>query len=283
MHPHFDIRNFKDNMASVVQKMPAFQHEFYAIAIRKKGAGIATTGNFESEHHQEIFFNSPFQIISWDIMPDWEGYYLMFSSDFVAQSKLLQNLIIDFPFLTIDKTMPFGVNHQELQFFHTLFEQIASEYYGNQEDAFQFIEAQVYLMLLQIKRCYRKLGLDAHVAAEIRNSNVRLFSRFRSMIEVSFSEQRSHPSMNPHSTKSYAAQLHIHPNYLNATVKKVTGKTALQHIHEHIIYKAKSYLLQTSLSVKEIAYQLHFESPNRFNAFFKKHVNQTPLAYREQA
>ena len=80
-HPHFDIRSFEENMPIVVHVMEPFRHEFYAIAIKSQGKGVAYTG-----HHKKfpkgstIFFNSPFQILSWDIVPDWEGYYIMYPS-----------------------------------------------------------------------------------------------------------------------------------------------------------------------------------------------------------
>ena len=64
-------------------------------------------------------------------------------------------------------------------------------------------------------------------------------------------------------------------------VKGISGKTALQYIHHHLIHLAKSYLTQTNLSVKEIAYQLQFDAPNNFNNFFKKHTQSTPGAYRK--
>jgi AraC-like DNA-binding protein len=44
---------------------------------------------------------------------------------------------------------------------------------------------------------------------------------------------------------------------------------------------AKSLLRQTELSVKEIAYRLHFNEPTHFNAFFKKQTGFTPQQYRE--
>ena len=75
----------------------------------------------------------------------------------------------------------------------------------------------------------------------------------------------------------------MHPNHLNAVVKGITGQTALQFIHQHILQLAKAQLVQTHLSIKEIAYNLYFAAPNNFNNFFKKHTNQTPLRYRKAA
>ncbi|MEO1436603.1 MAG: hypothetical protein AAFV80_13780, partial [Bacteroidota bacterium] len=79
----YDVRRFEDNMATVHQRMPQFKHEFYAIALKLEGRGYVKTGNFATETPQAtVFFNSPYQILYWDIAPDWEGYYIIFSEDF---------------------------------------------------------------------------------------------------------------------------------------------------------------------------------------------------------
>ncbi|MDJ0645650.1 MAG: helix-turn-helix domain-containing protein, partial [Flavobacteriaceae bacterium] len=70
-------------------------------------------------------------------------------------------------------------------------------------------------------------------------------------------------------------------NHLNAIVKQITGHTAKKHIQNHLLQLAKSRLLQTEMSVKEIAYSLHFDAPNNFNSFFKKQTGQTPSTFRK--
>ncbi|MEJ7665538.1 MAG: helix-turn-helix domain-containing protein [Hymenobacter sp.] len=67
----------------------------------------------------------------------------------------------------------------------------------------------------------------------------------------------------------YADKLAIHPNHLNAAVKRATGKTAHELLHEHLLAIAKMLLSQTRLSAKEIAYQLAFKEPAHFANFFK--------------
>ena len=79
----FDTRSFEANMKTVHAKMPPFKHEFYAIAIRLEGSGIVSTGNYKTDALKAtVFFNSPYQILHWDIAPDWKGYYVIFSEEF---------------------------------------------------------------------------------------------------------------------------------------------------------------------------------------------------------
>ncbi|MBD0400273.1 AraC family transcriptional regulator [Flammeovirga sp. EKP202] len=283
-HPHFDIRNFEDNMGKVVESMPAFRHEFYSIAIKADGGGKAITG-----HHSDfpegvtIFFNSPFQILSWDIVPNWTGYYIVLSQDFLASSHYYDRLLDDFPFLKIDESIPFEIDQQDLPEIIGIYQRIHQEYHSDHEDKFQFIQVYVLQLLHQIKRLFQK-NVNHEVANEqIRSADLKLLSRFQKLIKTSFyPDAQLETFANLHSPSYYAGLLNIHPNHLNAVVKSITGKTALNHIHNHILKLAKAELLQTNKNVKEIAYSLHFEAPNNFSAFFKKNTKTTPGAYRKK-
>ena len=284
-YPDFDIRDFKDNMSTVVSSMPPFRHEFYAIALKIEGSGIARTG-----HHQDfpegstVFFNSPFQLISWDIAPNWEGFYIMFSQDFIAKSVYLQDILKHFPFLKIEKSIPFTIDQQDILEIVSIYTSILKEYNSNNADKFLIIESFVLLLLNFVKRYFNKT-MDLNVAKqEIRKTDLKLLARFQTLIETHF-----YPDSNiaidskVHLTSFYAEKLHIHPNHLNAVVKQITGQTAKQHVQKHVLNLAKSRLLQTDNSIKEIAYSLHFDSPNNFTNFFKKQEKVSPNTYRKEA
>ena len=284
-HPHFDIRSFEENMKVVKNKIPPFRHEFYAIAIKADGDGKAITG-----HHTDfpkgatIFFNSPFQIISWDIFPNWKGYYIMFSQDFIAQSRYFKNLLQDFPFLKIEKAIPFEIEQGDLQNILNIYSSIQKEYQSNADDKFQLIESMVLLLLNFVKRYFSKQVSEAEASSKIRAADLKLLARYQTLIQTSFYPTAKLETFAAlHSTSYYAQKLNVHPNHLNAVVKAISGITALGHIHHHLLQLAKSYLLQTELSVKEIAYTLYFDSPNNFSAFFKRNMEVTPLEYRQNS
>lgn len=265
--------------------MPPFRHEFYAIAIKADGDGKAITGEFtDFPDGTTIFFNTPFQLISWDIKPNWKGYYLIFSQDFIAQSSVLSNLLTLFPYLKFDKAIPFSIPKDQLPKVLSIYENIWTEYNGDASDKFQIIEAQVFLLLNHVKRFFEQ-QVDAQLASvSLKAADLKLLSRYQTLIQTSFyPNSKLETFSNLHSTSYYAQKLSVHPNHLNAVVKSVSGITALNHIHKHILSLAKSYLAQTDWSVKEIAYLLHFESPNNFSSFFKRQTGQTALEYREQA
>ncbi|MDN5202759.1 helix-turn-helix domain-containing protein [Fulvivirgaceae bacterium BMA10] len=284
-HPHFDIRSFEENMDTVHQQMPAFRHEFYAIAIKADGDGKVISGQFSDfPEGTSLFFNTPFQLLSWDIIPNWKGYYIMFSQDFVTQSNVLTQILDLFPFLKMEKSIPFNIPSGQLDKILSIYESIWQEYNSAASDKFQLIEAQVFLLLIHVKRLFEE-QIDSDLAeASLKAADLKLLSRYQTLIQTSFYPDVSLETFaNLHSTSYYAQKLSVHPNHLNAVVKNITGITALNHIHHHLLSLSKSYLAQTEWSVKEIAYTLHFESPNNFSSFFKRNTGLTPLEYRQQA
>ncbi|WP_422106324.1 helix-turn-helix domain-containing protein [Winogradskyella sp.] len=279
--PYFDVRSFEENMPTVVPKMPPFKHEFYAIAMKVEGSGKAITGHHSNfPEGATVFFNTPFQIVSWDILPDWQGYYLMFSKEFVTGSKHMQQLLEEFPFLKIDQSIPFKVAPHEVSKLLSIYESIYEEQQQLKEDSLAIIEAQILVLLNFVKRYFNVQVKKEEAEIAFRKADIHLLSRFQTLIETSFYENIL-TNKKTHSPSFYAEQLAVHPNHLNATVKQITGHTAKNHIQNHILRLAKSHLLQTQMSIKEIAYNLHFDAPNNFNSFFKKLTGQTPNSFRK--
>ena len=81
----------------------------------------------------------------------------------------------------------------------------------------------------------------------------------------------------------FAQELKITQVHLNRICQAVKGKTAQQIVQGNTIRKAHNYLLYTSLSVAEIAYELHFVDPGYFTRFFRKQTGLAPAAYRAKA
>ena len=63
--------------------------------------------------------------------------------------------------------------------------------------------------------------------------------------------------------------------------KNATGKTLVEYISDKKISYIKNQLIATNKSIQEIAYSLNFPSVPNFYAFFKKHLNVTPVSYRK--
>ena len=275
-YPFFDIRKFQDNMKTVNARQEPFRHEFYAVALRHSGTNKEVMGK---PLNSNLFFNSPYQIITWDIKPDWEGWYIIFDKDFVSMNPAWNNFIIDFPFFRLDKSIPFNLPGDDALLADNFFQKIYDEYHSGNKDKFLFIQTYTHLLLLLTRRYFGELKISDENRHDNRTADILLVSRFQTLVETSLTNEEENTEIRQSSF--YAEKLNIHPNHLNAVVKRITGKTASQIIQQQIITTAKSLLRQTDLSIKEIAFRLHFVEPTHFNAFFKKITSFTPQQFRD--
>ena len=79
----------------------------------------------------------------------------------------------------------------------------------------------------------------------------------------------------------YAEKLNVTHDFLNKTVRQVTGKSPLDWIREAVLLEAKVLLRQTSKTVNEISDHVGMTDPSYFSRFFKKQTGCTPLEYRK--
>ncbi len=276
-HEDFDARTFAQNMPTVKRIVEPFKHEFYAVGLLLDGTSHNWNGI--KDFKANIVFNSPYQLISWDIDNDWEGQYVIFTQDFISKCHFYNNLLIDFPFLKLDQTFYLNVPSDKIDFLSKKFEQIIEEYNSEHSDKFAFIENYLHLILLSIKRFTTDTQTQFEGTEQNRQTDITLLSRYQSLIDKCFNQTDIRADY--FATSYYAEQLNIHPNYLNAIVKRITGSTAKQVVQDKIVVTAKSLLSQTDNSIKEIAYRLGFSEATHFGSFFKKNTDLTPAQFRE--
>ena len=78
----------------------------------------------------------------------------------------------------------------------------------------------------------------------------------------------------------YADALHLSPQHLSTTIKKVTGKTLTDIISSFIIHDAEAKLKSTGMTIQEIAYSLNFPDISFFGKYFKRYTGMSPKQYR---
>ncbi|MEO0572475.1 MAG: helix-turn-helix domain-containing protein [Bacteroidota bacterium] len=280
--PDFDIRTFEENMKTVNPKMPPFKHEFYAIALKLDGTGYAKTGNYSTKNLKAtVFFNSPYQILQWDIAPDWNGSYIIFSEDFYRSTRNTNRITERFTYLLSDQTLPLTIDTEETLVLEKLFQDILFEFESEQKQSKAIIRSYVEILLLKVGRLFESQSKGLPINREERNNDIKMVSRFKTIMELAFQPSKDYNELHPHQVQFYAEKLNLHPNHFNAVVKRITEKSASEHIYEHILSLAKSRLLNSTDSVKEIAYELYYSYPNHFANFFKTHTEMTPSQFRK--
>ena len=80
----------------------------------------------------------------------------------------------------------------------------------------------------------------------------------------------------------YAGMMGISRVSLNKAVVREFGLSAVRLLKQRLLQEVKDDLLFTGLSVKEIAFRLHFSEPNHLMRFFKQMTGQTIGEFLEE-
>jgi AraC family transcriptional regulator, transcriptional activator of pobA len=115
--------------------------------------------------------------------------------------------------------------------------------------------------LLNVFMIYFSRTSNAITHAAVPNREKELVNKFISLLKRNFSSKKL--------VNDYASLICVSPNYLNRIVKKITGFTTRHHIQQQIILEAKRQAMYSSVSMKQIAYNLGFDNLAHFSKFFK--------------
>lgn len=134
---------------------------------------------------------------------------------------------------------------------------------------------------MQIGMLYTQLLMTAYNASPLnapgRNNNP--YSRNREIVKelVRYIIQYYKKERN---VAFYAEKMHLSPQHLSTTVKKVTDKTLTDLISSFIIRDAQAKLRSTEMTIQEIAYSLNFSDISFFGKYFKRYTGMSPKKYR---
>ena len=70
--------------------------------------------------------------------------------------------------------------------------------------------------------------------------------------------------------------------YVSRVFKKYIGVTMIEYLTQKRIDLAKVYLSTTKMNIAQIAEEVGYPYPYRFNQVFKQYTNDTPKAYRKK-
>lgn len=79
----------------------------------------------------------------------------------------------------------------------------------------------------------------------------------------------------------YAGFLAVSRARLTSAVKRVTGRTPLELLHERLVIEAETLLTESNLQVAEIAETLGFKDAGYFNRFFRRETGRPPGQVRK--
>lgn len=150
-----------------------------------------------------------------------------------------------------------------------LIDHISNELYEDFSEKQIALQAYLSLLLVEIYRFTKQNEVDL----KRDNRQLQYFQDFLKNIKKSYSAIKT--------IREYAQELNITTVHLNRICQSVVQKSASQMVEAYIIAEAKKYLSHTSYSISEISYMLDFNDSAYFSRWFKKHMETSPKAFRD--
>jgi len=138
---------------------------------------------------------------------------------------------------------------------------------GKQKKA-EVILAHLHTLLTEYNTAY----FEQYQSQDI-NTNAKLskYIAFKLAVESSLTEQ--------HDVQSIAEKLALTSNTLYGVVKEFAGVSPKEWITNRLMLEAQRKLQYTTISVKELAYELGFNDPGYFSRLFKKSTGKSVSRY----
>ena len=203
------------------------------------------------------------------------GYACLFTETFITgieRTGILKNS----PLFQIGDTPVIALNSEQATFMTGIFQKMLAVHNGDYHYKGELIRSCIELIIHEALRIQPSRNVSP-----FKNAATRVTHLFMDLLERQFPIERSAEPLRLRTAQNFATGLAVHVNYLNRSVKEVTGKPTSVHIAERITAEAKALLQHTDWSVADIAYALGFEYPTYFNNYFKRVAGVTPKAIRK--
>ena len=242
---------------------------YYALFLRIHGETKRTINQFSYLiEPQSLQLVNPGSIYSFkDTTNASRTFVLLFNKEFIEEDNLsteIQETLMEF-----HRKCQQDIVLDTTQYAHVvaLYEQLSSELRAKNDDYRIVCKMLINQLLVVLKREKLSFGLKQnHSRAE------EICAEFLVLIEKYYWQKKS--------VKEYASLLGITPKHLSETVKNTLHHVALSYIHVRIVKEIQYLLCFGGLSIKQIAYALHFETVSQLGRFFKRHEGMSPKAYR---
>lgn len=203
-----------------------------------------------------------------------KGFACVFTDAFMAgreRTELLQNSAL----FRFDTTPIIPLNNEQELFITGIYQKMLSVYQSDYEHQAELLKTCIELIMHEALRIRPSLNEPKH-----KNAATRITHLFMELQEKQFPIESIGSPLKLRTAQDFAESLAVHVNYLNRSVKEVTGKPTSVHITERIVAEAKALLQHTDWSIAEIAYSLGFEYPTYFNNYFKRVTGLVPKSFR---
>ena len=254
-----------------------FSTKMYAIMYKDNISGSLSYGrNTYDFQDGTLIFVQPGQVLKTPFKSEVmgkRGWTLLFHPDLLHNSNLATKMNT-YNFFSYESNEALHLSNKEKVFVAGVIEQIKGEIAQNLDQHSQkLIVSNLELFLNYALRFYdRQFFTRTKVNSDYVTSFEKALNQYF---------ENGQAKINGIPTAVYfGEQLNLSPNYLSDLLKRETGKGIKEYTDEYLIAKAKILLLNSSISVSELAYELGFDYPQSFTRLFGKKTGHSPKDFR---
>ena len=270
---HFNVFKLDPYVGANGKPVPYARRDFFKITLTVGNGKVHFADKLYEVQKQALSFTHPQIPYKWEHTNNITcGYFCIFDQQFFHQFGNLNQYSVYQP----NGTRLFELTDEQRKqvelIFQRMFDEINSDYVHKYD--------VLRTLVLDLIHFALKMQPTAKVEKQQINASQRISSLFMELLERQFPIDENHLEIQLRSASDFAERLNVHVNHLNRAVKETTDKTTSQIIAERVLQEAKILLKHSPWNVSEIAFALGFSETTHFNNFFKKHVQLSPLKFR---
>ena len=231
------------------------RHDYFEIILVKSGNGsqIIDFSTYDMGSSQ-IFTIYPGQV---HLMKrgSAQGLILQFHKDIFRYIQTLNHYHLFF------SNPVFNPDEAVFEHLYAVAQNILDELQKKETTFLTIHKAYSYLQIILLSLSEMYYGSTMHIEGHI-------VKQFLSLLPKYISSRKK--------VSDYCDMLSCNIDKLNEACKANLGKTALKLIHEELLLEIRRMMLLNEMSLKEIAFELNFDSPANFSGFIKAQTGYSP-------
>ncbi|GLU55230.1 AraC family transcriptional regulator [Dyadobacter frigoris] len=275
---NWSIRVLRRNPDTCTSYISPNRREFYKVMYFTKGIGMFSLGlnNFYIDQPTIVFVH-PNEIISWKRLTyEADGYICFFKKNLAEENPALKFVIDKYKLFSDPDRSVVRLSDLDVQELDGIFKRMYDAD-TKASDAFAEDTIVANLQLLMIA----SLKKAAYVQPDTITDEFKHVHDFFQLLEKETSTINYTSPIQIKTAQEFADKLSIHPNHLNALLKKHTGQNVSSLIKSRLIEESKVLLIQTDWTVQNVGFAVGFAEQPNFSQFFKKNTGYTPADFRK--
>lgn len=270
---HFNMFRLEPFSQGKQTAIPYRRRDFYKIMLVKEHGTVYYADQVVEVKKQALSFSNPLIPYKWEHHEKLKGQYCIFNQHFMHNFGNISQYEIFQP----NGNHVFELTDDQVIEIESIFLKMEKDFSSDYKYKYDSIRN----LILEFIHYGMKLQPNILTDKQPFNASHRISAMFMELLERQFPVEDNHPQIEIRTASEFAEHLNVHVNHLNRAVKETTGKTTSQVIADRLVQEAKVLLKHSKWNVGEIAYALGFREVTHFNNFFKKHVDNSPLKFRE--